>query len=188
MQVASPFPPAKFLDEDIINAYKNDYMFISCIDFIQQVKTGHFSEHSYQLWSISAVPSWSKINSGLVKMYQNEVSHTELQDLSNPVHYVLNYGNLDYSILSKFPIIQHVYFGNLMSFNSVKPGSTIPSARLGFLVPSAAPETQKTTLEENKSAESSKSEQDSNEQDSRNVKQHVLLNVTAKSAAESANK
>ena len=37
MQVASPFPPAKFLDEDIINAYKNDYMFISCIDFIQQV-------------------------------------------------------------------------------------------------------------------------------------------------------
>lgn len=76
-----------------------------------------------------------------------------------------------------------------MSFNSVKPGATIPSARLGFLVPSAAPDTAKTTLEENKSAESSKSEQDSSEQDSRNVKQHVLIKVDAKStAAESAKK
>lgn len=37
MQVASPFPPAKFLDQDIINAYKNEYMFISCIEYIQQV-------------------------------------------------------------------------------------------------------------------------------------------------------
>ncbi|XP_075151795.1 phosphotyrosyl phosphatase activator isoform X2 [Haematobia irritans] len=105
-----PIAPEKFLDDEIINSMKDDYMFISCIDFIKQVKTGHFAEHSYQLWSISAVPSWSKINSGLVKMYQKE-------------------------ILSKFPIIQHVLFGSLMSFTTVKPGTTIPSARLGFLQP-----------------------------------------------------
>ncbi|KAL9926987.1 phosphotyrosyl phosphatase activator [Glossina fuscipes fuscipes] len=102
----SPFPPSKFLDEEIITTHKNNYIFISCIDFIQQVKTGHFAEHSYQLWSISAVPSWSKINLGLVKMYQKE-------------------------ILSKYPVIQHVYFGKLMSFDSVTPGTTIRSARLG---------------------------------------------------------
>lgn len=146
-----PFPPAKFLDEDIINSFKNDFMFISCIDFIQQVKTGHFSEHSYQLWSISAVPSWSKINSGLVKMYQKE-------------------------ILSKFPIIQHVYFGSLMSYNSVKPGSTISSARLGFLQPKAVSETTKPTVggKENIGAVISAQNSDS---DAKNTKQQEVLNV-----------
>jgi serine/threonine-protein phosphatase 2A activator len=38
------------------------------------VKTGLFAEHSNQLWNISAVPSWSKINGGLIKMYKAEVS------------------------------------------------------------------------------------------------------------------
>lgn len=39
-----------------------------------QVKTGLFAEHSNQLWNISAVPSWTKINGGLIKMYKAEVS------------------------------------------------------------------------------------------------------------------
>jgi hypothetical protein len=38
------------------------------------VKTGLFAEHSNQLWNISAVPSWTKINGGLIKMYKAEVS------------------------------------------------------------------------------------------------------------------
>ncbi|XP_055837382.1 serine/threonine-protein phosphatase 2A activator [Episyrphus balteatus] len=109
----SPFDPSKFLDQNIIDDYKDSYMFISCIDYISQVKTGHFAEHSNQLWSISAVPSWIKINSGLVKMYQKE-------------------------ILSKFPVIQHVYFGNLMIFKPVKPGTPLPNARLGVMPPPAA--------------------------------------------------
>ena len=54
--------------------YLHNYSIFERISYLQ-VKTGHFSEHSYQLWSISAVPSWPKINSGLVKMYQNEVSY-----------------------------------------------------------------------------------------------------------------
>lgn len=54
--------------------HSDNYMFISCIKFIREVKTGHFAEHSNQLWSISAVSSWVKINSGLVKMYQKDVS------------------------------------------------------------------------------------------------------------------
>lgn len=69
----SPFDPAKFVDEQIINDFKDHFMFISCIDYICKVKTGHFGEHSNQLWSITAVPSWVKINAGLVKMYQKEV-------------------------------------------------------------------------------------------------------------------
>ncbi|EDW03339.1 GH10556 [Drosophila grimshawi] len=103
LAVKSPFDPAKFVDEQIINDYKNQFMFISCIDYICKVKTGHFGEHSNQLWSITAVPSWIKINSGL--------------------------------ILSKFPVIQHVYFGELMSFDPVTAGTMITGARLGQAAP-----------------------------------------------------
>lgn len=92
----APIEPAQFVEDKHIQAWKSHYMFIGCIDYIQQVKTGHFAEHSNQLWSISAVPSWSKICSGLIKMYQKEV-------------------------LSKFPVIQHVYFG---SFFELKPVTT----------------------------------------------------------------
>ncbi|CAH4030904.1 serine/threonine-protein phosphatase 2A activator-like [Pieris brassicae] len=83
------YPPAKFVEEDIIEKYSNDYIFLSCIKYIKEVKKGPFAEHSNQLWSISAVGSWAKINQGLIKMYKKEV-------------------------LAKFPVIQHVLFGSLL--------------------------------------------------------------------------
>ena len=43
------------------------------------MKTGPFAEHSNVLWGISAVAEWSKVNSGLLKMYKAEVSTTVLQ-------------------------------------------------------------------------------------------------------------
>jgi len=33
-----------------------------------------FAEHSNQLWNISGVDSWSKVNAGLIKMYKAEVN------------------------------------------------------------------------------------------------------------------
>ncbi|PZC87273.1 serine/threonine-protein phosphatase 2A activator [Helicoverpa armigera] len=83
------YPPAKFLEDDIIEKYHTEYMFISCIKHIKEVKKGPFAEHSNQLWSISAVGSWTKINQGLIKMYKKEV-------------------------LAKFPVVQHVLFGSLL--------------------------------------------------------------------------
>lgn len=83
------YPPAKFLDDEIVDKYANEYMFLSCIKYIKEVKKGPFAEHSNQLWSISAVGSWMKINQGLIKMYKKEV-------------------------LAKFPVIQHVLFGSLL--------------------------------------------------------------------------
>ncbi|CAG9576092.1 unnamed protein product [Danaus chrysippus] len=83
------YPPVKFLEDDIIDKYADEYMFLSCIKYIKEVKKGPFAEHSNQLWSISAVGSWSKINQGLIKMYKKEV-------------------------LAKFPVIQHVLFGSLL--------------------------------------------------------------------------
>ncbi|VVC98305.1 serine/threonine-protein phosphatase 2A activator-like [Leptidea sinapis] len=86
---AKVHPPGKFLDDDIIEKFSNEYMFLSCIKYIKEVKKGPFAEHSNQLWSISAVASWYKINQGLIKMYKKEV-------------------------LAKFPVIQHVLFGSLL--------------------------------------------------------------------------
>lgn len=83
--------PTMFLSEKTVLQHRDKYMFLACIQYIMKVKTGHFSEHSNQLWNISALPSWSKINQGLVKMYRGEV-------------------------LVKFPVIQHVLFGSLIRF------------------------------------------------------------------------
>lgn len=89
--------PKSFPSEDIAEAYSKDYMFLGCIRFIHKVKVGPFAEHSNQLWNISGVPTWAKINSGLVKMYKVEV-------------------------LSKFPVIQHTFFGSILPITpSVNP-------------------------------------------------------------------
>lgn len=85
--------PKDFVNSDVAESYKNEYMFMACIAYINEVKTGPFAEHSNQLWNISGVPHWTKVNSGLIKMYDNEV-------------------------LGKFPVVQHFHFGNLMS---IKP-------------------------------------------------------------------
>ncbi|KAK7895818.1 hypothetical protein WMY93_021143 [Mugilogobius chulae] len=88
--------PRHFIDKKVVNDNHQDYMFLECIKFINEMKTGPFAEHSNQLWNISAVPSWSKVNQGLIKMYKAEC-------------------------LEKFPVIQHFKFGSLLSIQPVKP-------------------------------------------------------------------
>lgn len=113
--INSPIEPAQFVDDEIIDKHKSDFMFISCIDYIRQVKTGNFAEHSNQLWSISAVQAWSKICSGLIKMYQKEV-------------------------LSKFPCVQHILFGSVLTLKHVQPGTMLPiNPRLGHVSTRAFP-------------------------------------------------
>ncbi|PNF39426.1 Serine/threonine-protein phosphatase 2A activator [Cryptotermes secundus] len=123
--VAHPrIEPRSFLQADVVQSYAKDYMFISCIQFINKVKTGLFAEHSNQLWNISAVPSWTKINGGLIKMYKAEV-------------------------LAKFPVIQHVLFGSLLPFKIVQRPQNIHNVRLSVThQPPASfpvPSTTKTT-------------------------------------------
>lgn len=42
----------------------------------QKVKTGPFAEHSNTLWGISSLNDWSKVHSGLTKMFEGEVSQS----------------------------------------------------------------------------------------------------------------
>ncbi|ELW61980.1 Serine/threonine-protein phosphatase 2A activator [Tupaia chinensis] len=64
--------PRHFVDEKAVNENHEDFMFLECVRFITEMKTGPFAEHSNQLWNISAVPSWSKVNQGLIRMYKAE--------------------------------------------------------------------------------------------------------------------
>ncbi|CAF3257303.1 unnamed protein product [Rotaria socialis] len=91
--------PKQAIDERFYRDLSNDYLYLGAIKFINEVKTGPFFEHSSTLYDISNVAHWSKVNQGMIKMYHGEV-------------------------LDKFPIAQHILFGNLISFDPVpKPSS-----------------------------------------------------------------
>ncbi|CAJ0599424.1 unnamed protein product [Cylicocyclus nassatus] len=83
--------PESYLKPTTVEANAHKYLFFDCVNFINQTKSGPFYQHSNQLWNISAVPTWTKVNSGLFKMYEGEV-------------------------LKKFPVVQHFRFGTLFSF------------------------------------------------------------------------
>ncbi|VFQ75004.1 unnamed protein product [Cuscuta campestris] len=81
--------PKSIHNQDILENFSNEYMYLSCIAFIKKVKKGLFAEHSPMLDDISGVPNWNKVNSGLLKMYKIEV-------------------------LQKVPIMQHFLFGSII--------------------------------------------------------------------------
>lgn len=64
-------------------------LYYNAIAFIKKVKFGPFNEHSPLLYEISTSKSWEKIAKGMVRMYYGEV-------------------------LSKFPVVQHFYFGHVL--------------------------------------------------------------------------
>ncbi|XP_017886095.1 serine/threonine-protein phosphatase 2A activator-like [Ceratina calcarata] len=108
--------PRHFVEPDIIQSYSKQYMFLGSIEFISKVKIGPFAEHSNQLWNVSAVSSWVKVNSGLIKMYRAEV-------------------------LAKFPVIQHVLFGSLLSITpaAIPPVKKIHQTKSTELQPPQPP-------------------------------------------------
>ncbi|XP_078444627.1 phosphotyrosyl phosphatase activator (PTPA) family protein [Wolffia australiana] len=83
--------PKSIHNEDIVESFSGDYMYLACIGFVKKVKKGLFSEHSPMLDDISGVPTWSKVNSGMLKMYKAEV-------------------------LEKVPIMQHFLFGSIIKW------------------------------------------------------------------------
>ncbi|KAJ1656687.1 Serine/threonine-protein phosphatase 2A activator 1 [Dispira simplex] len=83
--------PAIITDTSLAPKLASQFMLMRCIEFIGQVKSGPFFEHSPLLHDISGVAKWEKVNIGLQKMYVGNV-------------------------LSKIPIMQHLYFGSLIPF------------------------------------------------------------------------
>ncbi|XP_021735459.1 serine/threonine-protein phosphatase 2A activator-like [Chenopodium quinoa] len=81
--------PKSIHNDDILENFSKEYLYLSCIAFIKKVKKGPFAEHSPMLDDISGVPNWNKVNSGMLKMYRAEV-------------------------LEKVPIVQHFLFGSII--------------------------------------------------------------------------
>ncbi|ETN76132.1 phosphotyrosyl phosphate activator protein [Necator americanus] len=93
--------PDSYLKPTVVETNAHKYLFLDCVNFINQTKSGPFYQHSNQLWNISAVPTWTKVNSGLFKMYEGEV-------------------------LKKFPVVQHFRFGSLFSFEKRCDSEAVP--------------------------------------------------------------
>ena len=82
--------PKGILDDDILKKYKNDFIYLDCVDYIKSVKIGTcFGQYAPILESITNAKNWEKIAKGLVRMYQDDV-------------------------LGKIVIIQHFYFGSVL--------------------------------------------------------------------------
>uniref|UniRef100_A0A1I7Y161 Serine/threonine-protein phosphatase 2A activator n=1 Tax=Steinernema glaseri TaxID=37863 RepID=A0A1I7Y161_9BILA len=84
--------PDHYINPTIVERHASRDLFFEAIQYINETKIGAFYEHSNQLFNISAVERWEKVNSGLFKMYEAEV-------------------------LKKFPVIQHFLFGSLLSID-----------------------------------------------------------------------
>lgn len=84
--------PDSIHDESAMREHE-DFMYFASIKFIKDVKKGvPFGESSPMLNDISAVPSWDKVSTGMVKMFMAEV-------------------------IGKHPVIKHLKFGSLLVFN-----------------------------------------------------------------------
>ncbi|RMZ54409.1 hypothetical protein APUTEX25_001985 [Auxenochlorella protothecoides] len=93
--------PGSIHNPAVLQDGKEEYMYLSAVAFVKQasppgqgkgtVKKGHLAETSPMLNDISGLPSWTRVNAGMIKMYQAEV-------------------------LSRLPIMQHFLTGNLLPF------------------------------------------------------------------------
>ncbi|KAF4613156.1 hypothetical protein D9613_010808 [Agrocybe pediades] len=84
--------PKAIHDAEIVEEYSQYYMYFACIEFINSIKTASLRWHSPMLDDISAVKTWDKVNSGMIKMYLAEV-------------------------LGKLPVIQHFLFGSILTYD-----------------------------------------------------------------------
>jgi len=94
LQTQDEYTPASIHDPSTLQSPAGDnFMYFGCIRFIKELKKGvPFFESSPMLNDISQLASWSKVASGLLKMYDGEV-------------------------LKKRQVVQHFRFGKIFAAN-----------------------------------------------------------------------
>lgn len=83
--------PKSIHNEDVMDQYSSEYLYLGCVQFVKKMKKGVLAEHSPMINDISGVPTWQKVNSGMLKMYRAEC-------------------------LEKVPIMQHFLFGSIINW------------------------------------------------------------------------
>lgn len=85
------FTPESINDDATLQREGDQFMYFGCIRYIKSLKKGvPFFESSPMLHDISHLLSWSKVASGLLRLYEGEV-------------------------LNKRQVVQHFVFGNIFS-------------------------------------------------------------------------
>ena len=93
--------PSVIHNKQIMETHRHTYLYLSCIHFIQEIKPNvPFFESSPMLNDISHIGNWTKVSSGLLRLYEGEV-------------------------LDKMPVVQHFVFGKIFSANWT-PSRTTP--------------------------------------------------------------
>jgi hypothetical protein len=83
------YPPDSIHNTALLERHGEEFLYFGCIRYIRSLKKGvPFFESSPMLNDISAIPTWTKVSSGLLKLYEGEV-------------------------LSKRQVVQHFVFGSL---------------------------------------------------------------------------
>lgn len=83
--------PESYADRTTVEKYAGDYLILDAVKYIFEKKSGEFHEHSQELWNITAIHTWERLNNGLLRMYEAEV-------------------------LQKFNVVRRFRFGSLFSF------------------------------------------------------------------------
>ena len=83
--------PSTIHNRQALETHRQTYLYFGCIHFIQQIKPNvPFFESSPMLNDISSLGNWTKVSSGLLRLYEGEV-------------------------LDKLPVVQHFVFGKIFS-------------------------------------------------------------------------
>lgn len=128
VQEEEDYSPASIHDDSILDCKSDEFLFFGCIQFIKSLKKGApFFESSPMLNDISHMSGWSKVSSGLLRLYEGEV-------------------------LKKRPVVQHFVFGKIFAANweaseAPRPppvhmtfrGGPVPSARAPWAASGSLP-------------------------------------------------
>ena len=119
------FKPSSIHDESTLRSQSDTFIFFGCIRFIKELKKGvPFYESSPMLNDISQLSSWTKVASGLIKLFEGEV-------------------------LKKRQVVQHFRFGKIFAANWTPSQShpqeaptepfRVPTSALSAMSPTKAP-------------------------------------------------